>query len=172
MLPELDKIKGVHPGAVLEREIKLRKIKKSAFAAKVGQYPAMLTNITKQRRSMPVKLAIRIAKELGAEEEYFVILQAYYEIEKVKKEKRKEAPKPIGLRSILFWDVDPEKIDYEKNQSFVIQRVFERGNEIEIKEIIRFYGVDACIATIKKARFFFNVNELKELVKKYLEVEI
>jgi plasmid maintenance system antidote protein VapI len=172
MLPELQKIRGVHPGAVLEREIKLRQIKKSEFAAKLGEYPAMLTDITKQRRSMPVKLAIRIAKELGAEEDYFVILQAYYEIEKVKKAEQKDAPKPIGLRRILFWDIDPEKIDYSKNRNFVIQRVFERGNETEIKEIIRFYGADNCISAIKKGKFFFNAHETKELVRQYLNIEI
>lgn len=172
MLPELQKIKGVHPGAVLDREIKLRKIKKSDFAVKLGEYPAMLTDITKQRRSMPVKLAIRIAKELGAEEDYFVILQAYYEIEKVKKTEQKDAPKPIGLRRILFWDIDPEKIDFDRNRNFVIQRVFERGNETEIKEIIRFYGADTCISAINKSKFFFNANETKELVKRYLNIEI
>lgn len=172
MLPELQKIKGVHPGAVLEREIKLRNIKKSDLAAKVGEYPAMLTDITKQRRSMPVKLAIRVAKELGAAEDYFVILQAYYEIEKVKKAEQKVAPKPHGLRPILFWDIDPEKIDYSKNRNFVIQRVFERGNETEIKEIIRFYGVDTCISAIKKGKFFFNANETMEIVKQYLNIEI
>jgi antitoxin HigA-1 len=172
MLPELQKIKGVHPGVVLEREMKLRKIKKSDFATKLGEYPAMLTDITKQRRTMPVRLAIRIAKELGAEEDYFVILQAYYEIEKVKMSEQKDSPKPIGLRRILFWDIDPEKIDYSKNRNFVIQRVFERGNETEIKEIIRFYGADTCVSAIKKGKFFFNANETKELVKQYLNIEI
>jgi hypothetical protein len=33
-----------------------------------------------------------------------------------------------------------EKIDWEKQKKAVIKRVFERGNEIEKREIIRFYG--------------------------------
>jgi hypothetical protein len=33
-----------------------------------------------------------------------------------------------------------ENIDWEKQKNAIIKRVFERGNEIEKKEIIRFYG--------------------------------
>jgi hypothetical protein len=33
-----------------------------------------------------------------------------------------------------------ENIDWEKQKNAVIKRVYERGNEIEKEEIIRFYG--------------------------------
>jgi hypothetical protein len=33
-----------------------------------------------------------------------------------------------------------ESIDWEKQKNVIIKRVFERGNEIEKEEIIRFYG--------------------------------
>ncbi|GHT63932.1 hypothetical protein AGMMS50239_20740 [Bacteroidia bacterium] len=33
-----------------------------------------------------------------------------------------------------------ENIDWDKNKNVVIRRIFERGSEQEIKEIIRFYG--------------------------------
>jgi hypothetical protein len=36
-----------------------------------------------------------------------------------------------------------EKINWEKQKKAVIKRVFERGNEKEKKEIIRFYGKDS-----------------------------
>ena len=35
-----------------------------------------------------------------------------------------------------------ENIDWEKQKDAVIKRVFERGNEIEKIEIVRFYGQD------------------------------
>ena len=41
---------------------------------------------------------------------------------------------------VLFWDTKMEKIDWKKQKKAVIKRVFERGNEIEKKEITRFYG--------------------------------
>ncbi|WP_435575331.1 DUF6922 domain-containing protein [Chitinophaga defluvii] len=33
-----------------------------------------------------------------------------------------------------------ESIDWIKQEKTIIKRVFERGNELEKKEIIRFYG--------------------------------
>lgn len=44
------------------------------------------------------------------------------------------------LRPVLFWDTKMESIDWEKQKKAIIKRVFERGNEIEKNEIIRFYG--------------------------------
>ena len=44
------------------------------------------------------------------------------------------------LRKSLFWDTEISKIEWNKQFSAVIRRVFERGNEIEKQELIRFYG--------------------------------
>lgn len=35
-----------------------------------------------------------------------------------------------------------ENIDWEKQKKAIIKRVFERSNEIEKEEIVRFYGQD------------------------------
>ena len=40
----------------------------------------------------------------------------------------------------IFWDVDPEKLDFEKRASFIIERVFERGDVEDIRMCRRFYG--------------------------------
>ena len=40
----------------------------------------------------------------------------------------------------IFWDVDFDKINYQKNSRFVIERVFERGNVAEVRKIRKFYG--------------------------------
>jgi len=49
------------------------------------------------------------------------------------------------LRPVLFWDTKMGKIDWHKQRKAVIKRVFERGNEIEKNEIIRFYGLATAI---------------------------
>jgi len=43
-----------------------------------------------------------------------------------------------------------ENINWEKQKYAVITRVFERGNDIEKKEIIRFYGKHAINKTLKQ----------------------
>ncbi len=47
----------------------------------------------------------------------------------------------------IFWDVDCEKLDFEKKASFIIERVFERGDVEDIRMCRRFYG-DAKNATV------------------------
>ena len=40
----------------------------------------------------------------------------------------------------IFWDVDYTKLDFEKKASFIIERVFERGDVEDIRMCRRFYG--------------------------------
>lgn len=47
--------------------------------------------------------------------------------------------KPYDHKKI-FWDVDSEKLDFEKKASFIIERVFERGDVEDIRMCRRFYG--------------------------------
>ena len=111
MTRELEILKGIHPGLVLEKKLKENHIKKGRFALSINEYPQTLTAITKGKRDMNLPLALKIEEELGLEEGYFMMLQLYY-----------------------------KKIDWELQSRSVIRRVFERGNEQEKKEITRFYG--------------------------------
>jgi antitoxin HigA-1 len=171
MLPEITDIKGIHPGIILEREFVKRGIKKSAFALEIGVYPGIITDLTKQRRGMNARLAIRIERALDTDEGYFMILQAYYEISKEKKKQIniKTKPDPQSLRKALFWDVNFEKIDFSKRKRYVIERVFERGNNEEIIEIITYYGKKECIRIIKSANRL-NQNAIVT-AEKYLEIK-
>lgn len=133
-------IKGIHPGFILERELKSRKLAKGRFALSLQEFPQTLVSITKGKRKMNTALSLKIEHALDIEEGYFMMLQVYYDIEEEKRKKITEHPNFSKLRPILFWDTNLEKIDWDKQRKSVIKRVFERGNEIEKKEIIRFYG--------------------------------
>lgn len=45
----------------------------------------------------------------------------------------------IKFRQALFWDVDPKKIDVEKNAQYVIERIFDFGNDKEVRWLWGFY---------------------------------
>lgn len=45
----------------------------------------------------------------------------------------------ISFRQSLFWDTDPEKIDVEKNARYIIERVFDFGNDAEIRWLFMQY---------------------------------
>lgn len=40
----------------------------------------------------------------------------------------------------LFWDVDEQKFDFEKNAAQIIPRVFMRGTLEDIIQVLRYYG--------------------------------
>ena len=47
VIKEIEIIKGVHPGFVLERLLKEKKIKKGQLALSIMEYPQTITTITK-----------------------------------------------------------------------------------------------------------------------------
>ena len=146
-------IKGIHPGIILERELKKRKLPKRRFALSINEYPQLLGDITKGKRKINASLSIRIGEALGLDESFFTILQAYYDIEQ---EKKKQSflshPDLKKFRSVVFWDTDIKLIDWQKNKTSVIKRIFERGNETEIKEIINYYGKKVIADTLKQSK--------------------
>lgn len=138
---KIDILKGVHPGLFLARELKKRKLAKSAFALSVNEYPQTLSAILTGRRGMNTSLALRIEEALGLEDGFLMILQVYYDI-KAHKTSLAQGYHPdlAKFRPALFWDTKLEKIDWKRQRKAIANRVFERGNLTEKKELMRFYG--------------------------------
>ena len=154
MLPEIKNIRGVPPGAVLAWELKKRGLGTSVFAREIGEYPGIITDVTKLRRGITPALSIKMGQKLGVEDDYFLLLQAYYQVNRVKKEiilNTQETPDLSIIKKHLFRDIKFKELDYHKSRSFIIIRVFERGDEAEIFEIIRFYGMEECKSIIAEA---------------------
>ncbi|AJH14322.1 helix-turn-helix transcriptional regulator [Myroides profundi] len=145
-----EQYKGIHPGIILDRELKKRSIKQRPLALLLDEHPQTFNAITKGKRAMPIPLALKVERELGIEEGTFSILQVYYDIAKVKET---EATKPnISLLTpALFWDTDINKINWTKQYKSVILRIFERGNETDKEEIVRFYGEDKVNEVLRSA---------------------
>jgi len=149
MKTQLSIIKGVHPGFILDRELKERNLRKGPFAISLQEFPQTLGSITKGKRRMNINIALKIEKALGLEEGYFMILQVYHDIEEEKRSQNKEHPDLTKLRRVLFWDTKMENINWERQKNAVIKRVFDRGNDIEKNEIISFYGIKTINDIIK-----------------------
>ena len=138
----LSVIKGIHPGFILERELKLRQVPKFKFAQLLDEHVQTIVAITKGRRRMNTALALKIEKALNMDEGTLMILQTWYDIEQEKKKQAVKTPDLSKIRSILFWDTDPATINWEKQKIAVIRRILERGNDSEKNEVYRFYGQD------------------------------
>lgn len=137
---ELEKYKGIHPGIIIERLLAKKEIPQRPFAFSIGEHPQTINAITKGRRNLNTSLALKIETALGLEEGSLALLQTFYEIAEEKK-KTLHTPNLTNLRKSLFWDTDISKINWDKQYRAIIQRVYERGNETEKKELEDFYGL-------------------------------
>jgi len=139
----LEKYKGIHPGLILERELKQKGLKQSAFAKILNEHPQTLNQITKGKRGLTPALSLKIDHALDLEEGTMFVLQAYFQI-KLEKQKVDANTHPMisNFRKILFWDTDITKIDWQKQYKSIVKRIYERGNSLEKQEILDFYGQD------------------------------
>jgi hypothetical protein len=53
----------------------------------------------------------------------------------------------------IFWDVDSDKMDYNTKASFIIERVFERGDVEDIRYCRRYYGDEKIENTLVNAKW-------------------
>jgi addiction module HigA family antidote len=150
MLPKIAKIKGLHPGLILQREIKRNNIKSSQLAIAINEHKQTISAIINQKRGINPELSIKLSDYFHTEEDYFMMLQAGYEVKRKLAENCLKTPNLSNIRKVLFWDTTFDKIDWNKNKRAIIKRVLERGNDKEINEIISFYG-KATIVTIAKS---------------------
>jgi len=51
-----------------------------------------------------------------------------------------------------FWDVNPQEIDYEKNASFVIERILNFGDVKVIKWLRKKYSDDQILEVVQNSR--------------------
>ncbi len=168
MLPNLNKVKGVHPGAILKRELIKRGIKSVQLARILKEYPQTINAITKGRRGINPHLSIKLGDFFEISHDYFMLLQASYEVKKAYLKNGKPVP-PLAskIRKSLFWDTKIENLDWKKNQRAIIQRLFERGTQQEIEELIKFYGMDVVREEIKYITNTFSPT-YQENLRKYL----
>jgi hypothetical protein len=60
--------------------------------------------------------------------------------------------KPIFDKRI-FWDINFEQLDYNSKATFVIERVFERGDVEDIRQCRRYYGDEKVTASLLSAKY-------------------
>jgi len=59
----------------------------------------------------------------------------------------------MDFRANLFWDVNPQKLNYERDAEFIIGRVLDFGNLEEWKAIKNFYGLSKIREAARKHVF-------------------
>ena len=58
----------------------------------------------------------------------------------------------MKLGKHLFWDTNPDKVDYEKHARSVIERVLTRGTLPEVRQIQEYYGHQRILDEMRSIR--------------------
>jgi addiction module HigA family antidote len=133
-------IRGIHPGKLIERDLKKKRLTQRNLADGTGIPFQTINAVITGNRNLTTEQALKIEGWLGYEESFLAILQTYCNIKQYReKEQSKLYNQSPRVRKSLFWDTDFEKINWIKYKNAVIKRVLERGNKDEIKEISIFY---------------------------------
>lgn len=142
MINRINILKGIHPGKVIERELKKRNLTQRYLAQKTNIPYQTINAIIGGRRNLTTAQALKIETLLNYEEGFLLLLQVYFEIQQHKDKKLAQLyPTAPDIRKSLFWDADFDNINWGKHKQAVVTRVLERGSQEEIEEIQRFYDM-------------------------------
>ena len=159
-------------GDVVSAYLKEKGMSQAELARRTGLNKQTISAIIRGRRAMNIPLSLRIENALGLEEGLLMTLQVHHDIANVKRRLSQSIrPDMSKIRPALFWDTTLEKIDFSAHKHYVINRVFERGTEEEIKEIIRFYGRETILSSIDNAIDSPFADNVKQKLKMYLDYE-
>jgi addiction module HigA family antidote len=140
MFPKIERIKGMHPGAVLKWALNKYNIQASQLSEGISEHKQTLSAILNEKRGINPTLSIKLGAYFKIRPEYFMLIQAEYQVQSAinAQNNNDQSPKP-KIRKVIFWDTDFEKLDWRKNKKAIIERVKERGNKKEIEEVLAYY---------------------------------
>ena len=142
---------AVPAGAILKHILKKENLSQKEIADKSAIYPQRINDLIKGKRKFTPDLSCRLEKALGIPiSGFFCTIQTNHDIYRYQDEQeRKITPDLSKLHKALFWETySLDNINWIKHVKWVIQRVFEYGNQQEIGEIIRFYGCEKVTETL------------------------
>jgi addiction module HigA family antidote len=91
----------VHPGEILKEEfLKPLKLSSYALAKGIRVPPPRINDIVLEKRGITADTAVRLAKFFGTSEQFWLGLQAAYEVNHVKAAQREELDRIEPLKSV------------------------------------------------------------------------
>lgn len=141
MLPPINKIKGIHPGSVLRKELELKGISATELASATDEHKQTISAIMNKKRAVTPKLSIKLGQFFDTDTAYFSVVQAYFDVEQsIRTDGQSLTSSPPSFRKVLFWDTNYDRLDWNRNKRPIIRRIMERGDEWDIIRLVNYYG--------------------------------
>ena len=134
----IETYKGIPPRKIIARCISKKGITQRKLASDIGEHYQTMNAILSGVRHLTISQSLNMDNELGFPEGFFAIIQTYYQIALAKKGKAEYKTVP-AIRKSVFWDIDPDKLDWNANKEFIVSRVNQRGSKEEIEKVMNYY---------------------------------
>ena len=161
-------------GAVIERILKKGHLTQRELAIRSGIPYQRINDFIANRRRVSPENSLKLEKALGVDYQCF-----FYQIQTnndifvaINRMSVPQHPDLSKYRKALFWDTDFDTIDWQHNEDWVIRRVFEYGNEAEIKETVRYYGRPLINDVLTAIHDSWNTEIRKQNITKYLDDDV
>jgi len=137
-------IPSVPAGVILNRIIHQQQRTKVDVAAASHLIPQRLNDLIQGNRRFTPQNSMDLERTLNIKiAGFFYIIQAKHDIYNEQKNNTlTKKPNLDILSKTTFWDVDLNKVDWQKCADWAIRRVLEYGTPDEIREMARYYGTD------------------------------
>lgn len=144
---------AIHPGEMLHDELIAREIKQNDFAKLIGYKPTQLNEIIKGKRDINADLALLIGKALEVNPEFWMGLQAQYDLDKVKIEEKMK----LRVESISIWNMckDFVAVSYLKKKGVIsgdpVEDIPKIKNLYQVNSVEQFPAVYATCGHFRKS---------------------
>jgi addiction module HigA family antidote len=139
----IETYKGIPPGKIISHTLKKKAMTQRQLAKSLSVKFQTISAIVTGKRGIPDEFCFKLDKALGFENGFFLLIQTYYKIQEHNKSITQTKHIHPDIRSIVFWDIDYNTLDWGIHKDFIIKRVQERGNAEEIEKVLKYYEAEA-----------------------------
>lgn len=134
---------GISLSVIIKRDLRKLKMTQKSLAAQVGiSYRQLNRQLNSSCRFNPITES-RIERILGYETAFICNLRNL-QIENARKHEAEskmiKGRKIPSIRKCVFWDINPDALDWARHRKFIIARVNRYGNEQEKESVSYFYN--------------------------------
>ncbi len=164
------KYNSIPAGAVLRRILKKEKISQKQLSDKTGIITQRINDLINNKRRFTIETSAIISEILPVPHiGYFYLLQSHHDIYQYAKAQAHLPTELSSIRKTLFWDINIETLDWEKHKCWIIQRIFEYGNDDEVTAIIKLYGIQMVKDTLRSIQNEWRQTQREHMIKKHLQ---
>ena len=164
------KYESIPAGSILQRILRKENVSQKKLSDLSGIITQRINDLVKGKRRFTVETSAMLAKCLPVPDPgYFYRLQCNHDIHTYLESQLSQPVDLSGFRQALFWDIDAATLDWEKHKHWLIQRVFEYGNDNEVETIIEHYGQSIVEDTLNSINNDWRRAARETMIKKHLK---